>query len=285
MPTLTTPTSALAWLDEIRTTAPTDAVPDALILQTSLVSGTVEGDAAMVRVAYVDDDDAAFVPEGEAIAEADPDLAEATVVTGKIAKLIRVSREQFYSSDAARLLADSVSRAVSQAANRAYVAQPAPTAPALTPPAGLIHVPGILGSTTPILVDGNLDALIDLEALIGENNGTVTHLVVSPSAWSRLRKIKDQEGAARNLLGAGTDDAARFLLGIPVVVSSAVPAGTGLMLDKQAIVSAVGPVMVAQSSDAYFQYDAIGLRCTWRFGAVVVRPERVGVFSVTDPTT
>ena len=61
-------------------------------------------------------------------------------------------------------------------------------------------------------------------------------------------------------------------------------AGTGLVIDKSAIVSAVGEVMVAQSEHAYFDSDSIALRCTWRFGANVVRPDRIGKFTVTAPS-
>jgi len=32
---------------------------------------------------------------------------------------------------------------------------------------------------------------------------------------------------------------------------------------------------------AYFANDSIGLRCTWRFGQNVVRPARIGKFTVT----
>ena len=42
-------------------------------------------------------------------------------------------------------------------------------------------------------------------------------------------------------------------------------------------------VQVAQSEHLYFASDSIGLRCTWRFGANLVRPDRVGSFTVTDP--
>ena len=105
--THTTPNSTKAWSPDLTAVAPTDAVPDALVLATSLVVGRVEGDEPAVRVQYVDDDTAGFVAEGAAIDEAEPDLAEVLVHTGKVAQLIRLSREQFTQPNASSLLSES----------------------------------------------------------------------------------------------------------------------------------------------------------------------------------
>ena len=47
---------------------------------------------------------------------------------------------------------------------------------------------------------------------------------------------------------------------------------------------AVGPVEVATSEHAFFGTDSIAVRCIWRFGANVVKPNRIGKFTVTAPT-
>lgn len=277
MATETTVTSAKAWSPDLQAIAPRDAVPDALILQTSTVAGSVEGDEPAVRVMFVDDAAAGFAAEGTAIPEADPDLAETLVHTGKVSQLIRLSREQFNQPNAQELLAESVRRAVTTAANVAYVAQAAPVAPATTPPAGLLNVAGVVDGGD---VDASLDALIDLQATLAGNGGTVSHMILSPTAWAELRKFKTGTGSNASLIGAGTADAQRMLLDVPVLISPAVPTGTGLMVDKAAVVSAVGPVMVAQSEHVYFANDSIGLRCTWRIGANAVHADRIGKFTV-----
>ena len=280
MATETTTTSAKAWAADVRAVAPLDAVPGSLILLTSTVAGQVEGDAPSVRVQYVDDASAGFVPEGDPIGEADPDLAETLVFTGKVAQLLKLSREQMSQESAGALLSDSVRRAVTRAADVAYVSQVAPTPPAVTPPAGLVNVTGILDGGA---VAADLDGLVDLQAAIAGNDGTASHVLLSPSAWASLRKFKDATGSARALLGAGVEDTDQALLGLPVIVSNAVPADSGIMVDRTAVVSAVGDVQVAQSEHAFFGSDSIALRCTWRFGANVVRPSRVGTFTVTPP--
>lgn len=276
----TTVTSAKAWA--IDTTIPADdAVPDALILATSTVAGRVEGDAVAVRVQYVDDAAAALVAEGDVIPESDPDLSERLVFTTKVSQLVRFSAEQWNQPNASELMSNSVRRAVTRTGDAAYINQAAPVAPAVTPPAGLLNVAGILDGGA---VAGNLDALVDLQASVAAVDAEPTHWVLSPTAWASLRKIKRQTGSAESILGTGAADAVAFLLDVPVLVSSAVPPDTGLLVDKTAVVSAVGDVMVATSEHAYFASDAIGLRCTWRIGANVVKPERIGKFTVTDPT-
>src|SRR5699024_1612521 len=171
-------------------------------------------------------------------------------------------------------------RAVLTKANQAYIAQAAPSSPAVTPPAGLLNVAGIEDGGA---IADDLDGLIDLFATIEGNGGSVSHLILAPDAWASLRKFKTATGSAVGILGAGTQDAERRLLDVPVMVTSAMTAGTGLAVDRTAVASAVGPVRVATSEHLYFNADSMALRCTFRFGANLVRPDRVGKFTVTAP--
>jgi HK97 family phage major capsid protein len=72
-----------------------------------------------------------------------------------------------------------------------------------------------------------------------------------------------------------------MLLSLPVLVNPAMPAHTGLVIDRTAVVSAVGPLVVATSTDRYFDSDSVALRATWRAGHAVVRPDRIGKFAIT----
>jgi hypothetical protein len=71
-----------------------------------------------------------------------------------------------------------------------------------------------------------------------------------------------------------------MLLSLPVVVNPQVPDYTGIVLDRTVIASAVGPVQVANSEHVLFNQDAVMLRVTWRIGHAVVRPERIGTFTI-----
>lgn len=274
----TTTTSAKAWAPDAFYAA-TDAIPDALILQTSTVAGEVDGDAPVVRVAYVDDADAQITPEGAEIPEADPDLSEVLVSTLKVTQLLRLSAEQWYQDRAAGMLSESVERAVTKRANVAYLQQPEPVAPAITP-TGLLNIDGIVDGGA---VAGDLDALVDLDATLAGNDGTPSHVLVSPTAWASLRKLKRATGSAESLLGVGAEDAVPFLVDKPVIVTNALPADTGMILDKTAVMSAIGQVVVATSEHVFFAADSIGVRCTWRTGWNVVHPELIGKFTVTAP--
>jgi HK97 family phage major capsid protein len=209
-------------------------------------------------------------------------LAEVAVYTGKVSQLVRTSREQFYNHQDGtdEQLALSVRRAVVKKADPAFIAQPAPTPPDNQPATGLLNVTGV--------VDGgeiltSLDELIDLQAQLQSNGGTPTHIVVDPLGWAELRKLKTADDSNESLIGAGTTDAVPMLLSLPVLVNVNVPAYTGLIVDKVAVVSAVGQVQVAVSEHAYFSTDDIELRCTWRIGQNVVRPDRCGTFTVAAP--
>lgn len=60
-------------------------------------------------------------------------------------------------------------------------------------------------------------------------------------------------------------------------------AGAGAVLDKSAVVSAVGAVQVATSEHVNFKTDGIALRATWRIGWNLVHADRIGKFTVTAP--
>jgi HK97 family phage major capsid protein len=279
--TSTTVNSDKAWAPDGYSFAPEDIIPDALVIATSTKSGVIEGDSPVVRVAYVDDAAASFVAEGAQIPEAQPDLAEVLIATGKVSQLVRLSREQWQQPNTAAQLAQSVARAVTRRADIAYLQQVAPTAPALGPSTGLLNVAGTINGGA---IAGSLDALIDLVAVLQQNLGTPSAILLSPSAWAEFRKLKvGGTSVNQGLLGAGTTDAQSLLLSLPVLVNVAVPAHVGLVLDTNAVVSAYGAVNVAVSEHTYFESDSVAVRCTFRLGQNVVRPNRIGHFTIGVP--
>lgn len=282
MATETTLTSAKAWAPDQNAFNPGDAVPDALILQHSNVAGVIEGDNPVLRVAYVTDDEADVTVEGVAIDEANPGLSEVLVHTAKITQLVRLSNEQYRQAGTAQELSQSVQRAITKKANQLFLAQAAPTAPAVAPAAGLLNVTGIESGGA---IADNLDGLVDLIAELEANGSTPTGIILDPLAWASLRKFKTGTASEVGILGAGTNDAQRLLLDLPVTVSNAMTANSGVVVDRTAIVSAVGPVRVDTDSSVYFNADGVGIRATWRIGHNIVRPDRIGKFTVTAPVS
>ncbi len=164
-------------------------------------------------------------------------------------------------------------------ADAAFIAQPAP-APDNAPSAGLLYVVGSVGGEE---VSGGLDALVDLVAQLQANGSNPTHIVVDPLGWSELRKLKFGSDSNQSLLGAGTTDATPMLLSLPVIVNREVPPYSGVVVDRSAVVSAVGPVTMATDNSVFFVSDSIALRATWRIGHNVVRPDRIGQFTTAAP--
>ncbi|MEE2852233.1 MAG: phage major capsid protein [Actinomycetota bacterium] len=273
--TAATPNSAQAWRPDVYEFAPADIIPEALVLQCTTVGADVEGDAPAVRVAYVDDDEAQLSDEADEIPEAQPDLAERVIYTSKVTQLVRLSNEQFLQPTTAENIAQSVARAVTRRGDLFFVQQAAPTAPAVAPVAGLANVTGLVDGGT---VADTLDGLIDLIAQLQQNLATPSLLLLDPTGWASFRKLKATTN--QSILGVGTTDAQQMLLSLPVIVNVAVPQGIGFVIDRRAIMSAVGTLKVATSDDRYFETDSVGVRATWRLGHTVVRPERIGTFTI-----
>lgn len=277
MATLTTTTADYAWRPDESTFAPADVVPQALILQTATVSGDINGDQPSLHVAFVTDaESAAYVAEATEITDSAPGLDEVLVKTKKISRLVSLSNEQFSQDQTAGQVAASVARDIVRLADHSYLGDDGTA----NKPTGLLHATGLVDGAP---VTDNLDPLIDLIATLENNGATPSAIVTDPLTWAALRRLKvGGSNTNESLLGAGTTDAVPMILSLPVLRSRFIPANSGLVIDKNAIAAATGPVRVAQSEHAKFGEDAMVLRATWRIGWNLVRPERIGRFIVGE---
>lgn len=197
MSTITTTTTDFPWRPDTTSFAPVDAVPSALILQTSTVAGVVNGDEPAVRVAYVADSaDADYVAEGAEFTDSEPDLDEVIIKTRKIGRLVKVSREQYYNQQTAPQLAASVARDLVRRADAAYLGDSTGAS------IGLLHNTAVVDGGN---VDADLDVLIDLVAELEQNGAVPSHILVDPASWASLRKLKVAESWNATLLGASTE--------------------------------------------------------------------------------
>ncbi|WP_204806302.1 phage major capsid protein [Mycobacterium riyadhense] len=275
MSTLTTSTTAYPWRPDETFFAANEVVPQALILQTSTIAGSVDGDQPAVRVAYVNDTESAgYVAEAAEIPEDDPELAEVVVRTKKISRLVNLSNEQFRQAMTAQQLAESVSRDLVRKADNSYIAD-------VANPTGLLNIVNTVGGT---LLFTKLDNLVELIAKLEVNGAQPSHIIVDPLGWASIRNMKVATDYNQSLLGAGTTDAVPMLLSLPVLRSRFIPAYHGLVVDRNAIVSAIGQVSIATSEHALFAKDSVQLRATWRIGWGVTRPDWIGKFSMEPGT-
>ena len=104
-----------------------------------------------------------------------------------------------------------------------------------------------------------------------------------PQAWVSLSELKRATDSNVSLVGAGTTAPTRTLLSVPVLVSSSVPDGSLLVLDRNSILSVYGSVQLATSTDYYFGSDNIALRATFRFGAKIANAARVVELAIAVP--
>lgn len=250
---------------------PLQALPDALVLTQTTISGTVEGDTPAVRIAYIDQDpDPDVVAEGGDIDAKDPALSELVVTTHKVGIITVVSNEAYSHSDAAALFGTSLARAVTAKADRLFLQAPAP-AEGTTGFTGLANQPGILQAGN---ISNSLAPLIDAIAQIATNGGTPTAIIAGYDAWAWLLKITTANGEP--LISPDVANAATpQLYGLPVVLNAQAPAGTLLVIDSTQIVSAAGSVVTAVSAERYFEKDSVGMRVTFRFGYGILRPDRI----------
>lgn len=281
MATMATPTSPEAFGLDVQGIAPQSVIPTALIMQATSKAGFVEGDEPAVRVPAINlDASVGFVPEGADIPEADPELAEYVILTGKVAELIKVSREQLWQPSALDVISHEIRRSLIAKADWALLQQPAPTAPVQYPPAGLLSKATDAGEIADNL-DALVDVIADIEALPG---GVATHIIAHPLAYAAVRKLKKSTGSNESLVGAGVEAGQKSLLSVPVLTTSAMPVDQIAVLDKNQVLSAYGNVMVARSNDYYFGSDNVALRATFRFGAGFIEPKAVQVLTVADET-
>ncbi|MBZ4622126.1 phage major capsid protein [Mycobacterium avium subsp. hominissuis] len=268
----TTPTTAAAWSPDVYEFAPQDVLPQALILTTSFVAGDIDGDQPSLHVGFVTDQlDADYVAEGTEIPDSAPGLDEVEIKTKKISRLVNLSSEQYNQEQTASSVAASVARDLTAKADASYLGENA------DPLIGLLHAADVIDGGP---VTDSLDALVDLVAELENNGSTPSAIILDPLSWAAARKLKVGTDYNAALLGAGTNDAQPMLLSLPIFRSRFIPAGSGIVVDKTAIASAVGPVKIATSEHALFSSDAVQVRATWRIGWKLVRPTRIGKFTV-----
>lgn len=278
-PNIKTADAAFGWRPDETAFAPSDIVPEALILKTAAQHAEINGDTPALHVAFVRDaESATYTAEGGEIADDAPTLDEVLVKTKKLTRLVSLSNEQFSQNGTAASVSDSVARDLVRKADHSYLGDDGTG----SNPTGLLHAAGLVDGDP---VTDNLDALIDLVATLEVNGANPESLVIvlDPLSWAALRRFKvGGQGINESLLGAGTEDATPRLLGLPILRSRFIPESSGLVIDREAIAAAVGEIKVAQSDDALFAHDSVMLRATWRIGWNLVRPNRVGRFVVGE---
>lgn len=148
--------------------------------------------------------------------------------------------------------------------------------------------PGNFVSFTPTPGDTQLDNLNRAIYEIWEGDYAPTAMILSPSDWGAIERIKGDD--EHYVIGNPQGTITRVLWGLPVVVSNAMPAGSFLMgampiayqvWDRQSVV-----VELSEQDEDNFKTNLVTVRAEARLALAVYRPEstRSGLLVSGDPS-
>lgn len=249
---------------------PAEALPEAICFNEAVATQSViiSGDAPRVNIPYVDTDPTAnVVAEGAEIAQSETTLNQITIATHKIAIIIPFSNESLRYSDAAALVEDGATRAMTNKADNLFLSAASGT------PAGLANLDGLTTETPAKLTD--LSPVLNVLAKTTDNGANPTSIVMRYSTWARLMGLTAADG--RPFIEPDvTSSAEPRLFNVPVVFNSQAPADTILTLSAKDVIVSASKIEAATSTDALFSRDSSLMRLTMRLGFGVIHPERLG---------
>lgn len=130
----------------------------------------------------------------------------------------------------------------------------------------------------------NLDPFHDATAETLDNGAELSVFILAPDLANTLAKIKTASGATTGMLDNVGDGVT--LAGVPVLVSTDVPAGEAWGLDgSQILVVRRTGTQITRSIDAAFSYDAVQVRGTARVAFGFANPGRRGSARQRHPVT
>lgn len=247
----------------------------ALAMQPS-VSTVLKTDSHAFHIPVVSIDAAsAFVAEGSELIVGDPSISELKIVPSKIGGIVVISAELANDSSpaAAEIVGNSLARSIAANIDAAYFGNMTTPAPAGLGSLTNASVSRIVAGTSPT----NLDAFAQALAAVEQDGTSITAFVANPSDALTIQTLKSASGANTPLLGIdATNGTARQVLGIPLLVSPKVAAGTiwGVSAPRNYTIVRNDVQLVADSS-VFFTSDRVAVRATMRVGFGYPTPKAV----------
>jgi HK97 family phage major capsid protein len=217
------------------------------------------------------DPTAAWVAEGEEIPLSDAQFDEEIVEPTKVAGITVVTRElaEDSSPEAVETIGRGLARDIALKVDAAFFGDlPAPAA------AGLgsltTGMPGDVQALSAGAAFDNLDVFAAAQSAAAEVGAALTSFVANPADALALARLKESEGSNRPLLGSDpTQPTQRLIGGVPLIVSSAVPAGTIWGLPQNAVYVVIREDADIVSDDGkgqFFTSDRVAIKATMRVG-------------------
>lgn len=220
------------------------------------------------------DPSASWVAEGAEIGTSDPTVDDITVTPEKLAGLVVVSTEaaEDTSPAAADMIGDGLARDIAKKLDGAFFGS---SPDGSSQPDGLEDLAGV----SEVDAGASWANLDPFAAAISNAEGhglAVSSFVANPADALALSQLKESTSSIRPLLGADATLATRrVVLGVPLLVSSAVTQGTIWGIPRErAVVVRRQDVDLDVDTSAYFTSYRTAIRAIMRVG-----------FGFTDPAT
>ncbi len=233
------------------------------------VTNVVYTDSTEFRIPLVTDEAAAaWYAEGAQIDIDDATLGEELVRPRKVAGLSKISNELASDSSpaAATVIGQSIARSISTKIDAALFGY---ADGAGVPPKGLgAFADSALSLVTAPAAWADIDPFIAATFAANTAGGNITAFIANPADAEALAKLKRESGSNEPLLAPDANSATRrSIAGVPLWVSTSVPAGTVYGIDRTRLFTVLrNDVTVETDRSAYFSYDSTGLRAVARVG-------------------
>lgn len=240
-----------------------------------------------VRFPIIEKDAAAnWVDEGEQITATEPTLSEVEVNTRKVAALTIITNE--FKNDTeditVRELMRGLIRQITAQVDKAFFT----STPIEKAPTGVGQLEGVTELTTDTK---NLDVFLEANTIATQAGGYTMQYFAHPTDLEALLKVKDATASNRPLLASKAGDGtATTPDGSTIYTSPHVEQGTLWGIPKEATrmvyesatdsLLGKGPEIVGDSS-AYFAWDAIAFRATYRTGFGFLNPAAIAKITLT----
>lgn len=222
-------------------------------------------EASFVLPMLASSDAPAYTAEATAIAPGETKFAPLTFDSVKLAGLRWVSNEVLADSavDVRNVLGtDLLRQLASMLDNEAFSGDGA---------AGHLH--GLIAqgvTTAAAAAQVSYDDIALAVERIWAANGDASIVWCAPDAATALRTAK-AAGSGVYLGGTPTGSPENAAFGLPILVSTHIPAGHAVVADGDRVfIGRRQPIVVALSTEARFDYDEVGIRATTRWGGVAV---------------
>ena len=219
------------------------------------------GTQKFVLPQLVSSDDAGYVAEGTPIPSANSVFNGLEFDSLKIAQIRNASNEllQDTALNLRQLLAEDMVRSAGLTVDKdAFTGS------------GTSTLKGVIPQGTTIAGAVTWDAISGAVEAIEATGGAATVVWAAPDVANVLRTTK-ATGSGEYVAGAPTEDATRTAWGLPILVSTHIPAGHAVVADGNRVYFGVRTdVALAVSEHARFDYDQVSYRVTYRVGGICV---------------